>query len=228
MINAEWRLVLSIIIMTVIFTCGGKPREQLFSKTVVFLGDSVTYGYGVDTRKESFFARIESTLKKGKYGNIRVINAGVNGDETSDALLRIDTDVLAKEPDIVVISFGLNDCQNSVMTRRQFRKNLEAIVDKIEPKAEVILSTSNTFLETDSSLWKELNNLLDQYMEEIRTIAREKTIQVIDVHTAWKDYLYNNPHTTESLYIDFIHPSAQGHKLIFEIYMGVLGNKLLK
>ncbi|MCE5251004.1 SGNH/GDSL hydrolase family protein [bacterium] len=201
--------------------CGRKSVKKVEPLRIVFFGDSVTYGYGVNDKTESFFARINSVMKKGVYVNVEPFNAGVNGDDTFEAITRIDS-VKALDPDIVIIAFGLNDCQVSRITPGQFRDNLIRICDSFPPETRIVLATSNSFMETGQPLWKELNSTLDIYMDEIRSIARERGYILIDVHAAWKEYLRHDSRNTETMYVDPTHPSAKGHRLIYETYMNGL------
>jgi lysophospholipase L1-like esterase len=204
-----------------LFGCAKKQVVKKEPLKIVFFGDSVTYGYGVDETKESFFARIDDVMKKGVYNNVRTFNAGVNGDNTSEALNRVK-DVIALDPDIVIIAFGLNDCQISKITPNLFRQNLLKIIASLSPETRIVLATSNSFMETGQSLWKDLNRTLDVYMDVIRTLAREKGYPLIDVNTVWKNQLRQDSRNIESMYRDPTHPSAKGHTLIYETYMNVL------
>jgi lysophospholipase L1-like esterase len=58
-----------------------------------------------------------------------VINAGVPGDTTASALERLERDVLAYSPDIVLITLGGNDLKNGVASDSAF-KNLKKIVNQ--------------------------------------------------------------------------------------------------
>jgi len=222
-------ILLFFLLQIILFIgCGKKPEMERGSKTIVFLGDSVTFGYGVDSETESFFARIDKIMKSGIYGNVRVINAGVNGDGVNNALQRLSTDVIDHKPDIVVIAFGLNDCQNKSMTTEKFGNNINLMIDVIPKNAEVILATSNTFMETGQPLWRNLNISFSPYMKEIRKIARERKLSLIDVNAAWQNHLRMNPRTIESMYVDPTHPSAKGHSVIYKTYMDVLRKKLIQ
>ena len=70
-------------------------------KTIVFLGDSLTEG----KIGASYVERIQKALGP----EIRIINAGINGDTSQHLLRRLQTDVIAHKPDIVVVQVGLND-----------------------------------------------------------------------------------------------------------------------
>ena len=203
--------------------CGKKPEKvSVPPLTIVFFGDSITFGYGVDPETESFYARIRNIMQTGIYGEVRTINTGVSGDDTSEALKRIQTDVVDYKPDILIIAFGLNDSQNKSMTVKKFRENINTMISALPPGTQVILATSNTFLDTGQSLWKGMNGSLNLYMEEIRTIAREKKLALIDVNDVWKKQLKRDQRHMEMMYIDPTHPSAAGHSLIYESYMNEL------
>ena len=218
-----------IILVTVISGCGKRPEKAGAPPiTIVFFGDSITFGYGVDTETESFFSRINSIMQTGMYGDVRIVNAGVSGDDTSEALRRVTTDVTALNPDIVVIAFGLNDCQNKSMTPAKFRENINNMIAAMPSKSRVILATSNSFLETGQSLWMDLNESLEPYMEVVRATARDRNLSIIDVNSAWKEHLRQDQRHMETFYIDPTHPSAKGHGLIYEAYMNVLRRTLMK
>ena len=214
---------LSAIIVTAVFLsgCGKKVDVKEMQTTIVFLGDSITFGYGLDDSSKSFYGRIDAIMKAGIYDNVRTINAGVNGDDTDEALARI-ANVRAHDPDIAVIAFGLNDCQSDRITLLKFRQNLIRLIMAFPKKTRVILATSNSFMDTGQDQWKELNASLDDYMDEVRKLSREKGYQLIDVHSVWKKQLRTDSRHIETLYVDPTHPSELGHKLIFETYMDVL------
>ena len=209
--------------------CGKKPEKVSAPPlTIVFFGDSVTFGYGVDTETESFYARISKVMQTGIYGEVTTINAGVSGDDTSEALKRMLTDVVVHKSDILVIAFGLNDSQNKTMTAKKFKGNISTMIDSLPPKTKVILATSNTFLDTGHPFWKNLNESHDLYMEEIRKIARERRLPIIDVMDVWKKELKRDQRHMEMMYVDTTHPSATGHKLIYETYMNVLRRMIMR
>ena len=223
-------IIFSFIILVIMIACCGKKPEEVHRapRTIVFFGDSVTFGYGVDTETESFYALIGKIMKSGIYGDVLTVNAGVSGEDTSEALGRISTDLAAHNPDIVVIAFGLNDCQNKTMTPGKFRENINKMIEAIPSQTEILLATSNSFMETGQPFRKDFNDLLEPYTKATRNIAREKGLTLIDVNDAWDDYLNKNKKNMESLYVDPTHPSAKGHRLIYATYMDVLRKLLMK
>ena len=135
-------IILFALMIAVVFSgCAQKAEVRKISKRIVFFGDSVTNGYGVDTQKESFFARIDNIMKAGVYDDAMAINAGVNGENTNGALERIK-DVVAQQPDILVVAFGLNDCQTDSINPEQFRKNLVKLISFFPRDTRIVLATS--------------------------------------------------------------------------------------
>ncbi len=225
--NTVWIFVLALLL--VVAGCMTKKEVKTVTqpKTIVFFGDSVTRGYGVDSTKESFFARIEKIMGSGLYGPVRVINAGVNGDDSGEALTRVSRDVTAVNPDIAVIAFGLNDCQNRSMNTDYFKENILNIIAAMPSKTTVLLATSNSFLDTGNSQWEDLNASLEPYMDVVREIAKERKLGLIDVNYTWQTQIKQDSRHMESYYVDPTHPSAKGHGIIYETYMNVLRRTLM-
>ncbi len=76
---------------------------------IVALGSSSTYGAGASTSAASYPSRLADELSRHFPGHdITVLNRGVNGDEVSDMLARLDTAVIAEKPDLVLWQVGTN------------------------------------------------------------------------------------------------------------------------
>ena len=75
--------------------------------TVIFLGDSLTEGLGVET-DQAFPNLIDERLKTEGYNNISIINAGISGSTSASALERMQWYVRSR-PDLVILSLGAND-----------------------------------------------------------------------------------------------------------------------
>lgn len=73
---------------------------------MVFLGDSLTAGYGL-AEEEAFPHLVEERLEAEDYA-LEVVNAGVSGDTTAGGLARLDW-LLRQEPDVLVVGLGGND-----------------------------------------------------------------------------------------------------------------------
>ena len=77
--------------------------------TVVALGSSSTEGAGASTPGHAYPARLEALLRAALPGRVvRVLNRGVGGQDAGDMLARLDSDVLAERPQLVVWQAGAN------------------------------------------------------------------------------------------------------------------------
>jgi acyl-CoA thioesterase-1 len=82
------------------------PRAAAEGPLVVFLGDSLTAGYGLDA-EQAFPAVVGATLaSEGRP--VRVVNAGVSGDTSAGGLARLEW-LLQQKPDVLVVGLGAND-----------------------------------------------------------------------------------------------------------------------
>jgi acyl-CoA thioesterase-1 len=103
---------------------------------VIFLGDSLTAGLGLD-ESQAYPALVARELQE-QGRPIRVLNAGVSGDTTSGGLSRLDW-LLKQQPDVVVVGLGANDALRG-QSVEQIEKNLRQIVRRSrEAGARVLL-----------------------------------------------------------------------------------------
>jgi len=106
----------------------GRPR-------VVFLGDSLTAGYGVE-RDEAYPAIVTEMLRSDGI-EIVAVNAGQSGDTTAGGLRRLDW-VLKQKPDVVVVGLGGNDGLRGV-DLRDSEENLRQIITKARASGARVL-----------------------------------------------------------------------------------------
>lgn len=107
-----------------------KNRPLSVSRIVCF-GDSLTFGTGASEGRD-----YPSVLEK--LTGVEVINAGVPGNTTENALERVDEDVLAYEPDVVLITLGGNDLKNRV-GEPTARANLTTIIQRIQASGAMVI-----------------------------------------------------------------------------------------
>ena len=105
---------------------------------IVAFGDSNTYGYGV-ARKDAYPAKLERALRAKGY-DVKVTNAGVNGDTTEGALKRLEWTVL-ENTDITIVEFGTND-RRAGRSARRIRANLGLIVQRLRLFGSQVLLVS--------------------------------------------------------------------------------------
>lgn len=115
--------VLGLLVFKFYFIPAHTKQFKPVGETIICFGDSLTYGTGAAPGMNY------PTQLAGMIG-LPVINAGVPGDTTARALVRID-DVMAKKPRIVLLTLGGNDLKNRVPKEIAF-DNLETIIETIQ------------------------------------------------------------------------------------------------
>jgi len=109
------------------------------NKTILFFGDSLTAGYGLDDHSEAFPGVIKARIDSLKLP-YDVINSGVSGETTSGGLGRIDW-ILKQRVDIFMLELGANDGLRGIPIQ-QSESNLQTIIDKVKakyPQAKIVL-----------------------------------------------------------------------------------------
>lgn len=166
-------------------------------KNIICFGDSITWGYGVNPGED-----FPSIL--AKMVSFPVINAGIDGDTTQEAIKRLTLDVLEREPLLVIIEFGGNDFLRKI-PKEITMKNIREMVDKSQGQGAMV-----AIADISSGMF------LKEYRTEFSKLAKEK--QVIFIPSILSGII-----TNPSLKSDFIHPNAGGYKLITQrIYRTII------
>jgi acyl-CoA thioesterase-1 len=187
---------------------------------LVCLGNSLTAGYGAtipgfDDATKSYPAFLQSLI------SIPVINAGVSGDETGNGLARLESDVIAHNPGIVIIELGANDFSH-VVPITTTKVNLDAIIDRLskiegckiyltkfftEEVARDLLSNAGITDPVFQSI------VISQYENLLKTLVEEHNVELIeDIWTGvWGIHMS-----------DIAHPNAQGYEIMANHYFNAL------
>jgi len=101
------------------------------SKTILFFGDSLTAGYGLDDPSQAFPGVIQNKIDSAKLP-YKVVNAGVSGETSAGGKGRIAW-ILKQKVDIFVLELGANDGLRGIPTM-ETTENLQAIIDSVKAK----------------------------------------------------------------------------------------------
>jgi len=195
---------------------------------IVFFGDSITEA-GV--KPTGFISLLNNMLQqKGMGNNYELVGAGIGGNKVYDLYLRMDDDVLAKNPDIVVIWVGVNDVwhKRSFGTGTdpdKFEKFYNAIIKKLQAKNIKVLLCTPAAIGEKTDFSNELDGDLNKYSNIIRNIASNNHCQLIDLRKMTLDYnLANNSANKEAgiLTTDRVHLNDTGNKVVAEAMMKAL------
>lgn len=172
--------------------CVKREIKNIDSKgtNIICFGDSLTFGYGVGGGED-----YPSAL--AKMLDIPVINAGIDGDTSTEALKRIGSDVLNRKPLLVILEFGGNDFLRKVPK--------EVTVDNVRQMVREIQKAGAMVAVVDISA----GLFLRDYRILLSRIARQD--QAIFVPAVLSGII-----TDPTMKSDFIHPNGEGYKLIAE------------
>ncbi len=158
--------------------------------TIICFGDSLTHGTGA-SKGMDYPSQLSKMITKP------VLNSGVPGDTTGRALRRLERDVLAKSPDVVLITLGGNDLKNGVARDIAF-ENLKTIVESIQKTGARVIIGGIKFPIRDRGFGRAYQELSDE-------------TGAILIPNIFEGIMGNR-----KLMSDPIHPNDEGYKLIAE------------
>ncbi len=197
---------------------------------LVMLGDSTTVGGMPKAVRKELIELIPSELQRPK-----VINAGKGGDNATNAFERLEKDVLAHKPNIVTVSFGLNDVH--WRDPDEFKNSLKKIIETLhDADIQVVLLTSTPFNNERHGWGKQFEEVggLDEYMdtklcEQMRSLADGKEILLCDLHTIFKTEFKKDPEAIDKVIsTDGVHLTAEGNALAAKHIAPVIHKLLTK
>ncbi|HLA68579.1 MAG TPA: SGNH/GDSL hydrolase family protein [Bacteroidota bacterium] len=184
-----------------------------------FPGRSITKG-GVEPG--GYVTLIKDTLLAKHPGwGLEVIGAGISGNKVPDIQKRLESDVLARSPTIVVIYIGINDVwhwrNNRGTPKDQYEAGLRDVVKKIQMAgARVVLCTPSVIGEkTDGT--NQFDAMLDEYSSMSRRIATELNCRMCDLRRDFLDYLkmHNSSNQEKNILTkDGVHLNEQGNRFV--------------
>lgn len=186
----------------------------------VVFGDSISTGAEASREENMYFNRFADHIRK-LYPDclVEVCNRAIGGEDSSGGLKRVYSDVVALEPDLVTIAFGMND-QNAdekgghFVEPDDFEKNISSIVEVIlhSTQAEVILVTPCL----PNPKWKYSSGDAKVYAEIIRNIGKRFNIAVVDVQRLWLQELEAGKSHESLLMNNINHPNDYGHQIYYK------------
>jgi len=217
-----------VLSLVVIAACASQSIMLHKGERIVFLGDSITHQA---VQPNGFVTLIDDTLTARHPGwGIEIIGAGISGNRVPDLQKRLASDVLDKQPTLVVVYIGINDVwhwkNNRGTTKSDYENGLKDIVRKIQAAgAHVILCTPSVIGEKKNGANAQ-DTMLEEYVQLSRKVARELGCELCDLHKAFVDYLAaNNPDDKEKgvLTRDGVHLNPLGNRFVAEQMLRAMG-----
>lgn len=189
-------------------------------KKVVFFGDSITQ---MGAGNGGYIRLMEDIIKsENKSDEFELVGAGISGNKVTDLYLRLEKDVLSKQPDIVVIYVGINDVWHKRLAGTgtdyvKFTEFYDVIVKKLQAeKIKVIVCTPSVIGERKDNS-NEQDGELNMYSNWLRNYAKTNQLICVDLRTDFQNYLIaNNPSNEEKglLTSDRVHLNAKGNLFV--------------
>lgn len=204
-------LSLCLIFMGGLALARSAPAE---SKTIVFFGDSLTAGYGLDDpASEAYPALIQKKIEDAGE-RYRVVNAGLSGETTAGGLRRIDW-ILRQPIDVFVLALGGNDGLRGVSPALT-RANLQAIIDRVQaryPAVKLVVAGMQMPVSMGANYGITFRAIFPEVAEKNNAILVPFLLDGVGG-------------VTELNQADLIHPTAAGQKLLAENVWSVLKSAL--
>jgi isoamyl acetate esterase len=190
---------------------------------VVFFGDSITEA-GVKTG--GYVDKMKTMLdKNGIKDNYQLIGAGVSGNKVYDLFLRLEDDVLAQNPDVVVIWVGVNDVWHkrtfgTGTDADKFEKFYVALIRKLQNLNIKVIVATPAAIGEKTDFTNELDGDLNKYSQILRDIAAKYDCPVADLRKEFLKYnLEKNKDNKESgiLTTDRVHLNDVGNQFVADI-----------
>jgi acyl-CoA thioesterase-1 len=173
------------------------------TKTVVFLGDSLTAGLGVQST-EAFPALIADKVRAAGLP-FQIENAGLSGDTTAGGRRRIDW-LLQRPIDVLVIELGANDGLRG-LPLPSMKENLQAIIDKAKAKnsnLKVVIAGMQLPPNLGADYSAGFQRVFAEVAQENHGVLIPFLLEGVGGH---RDL--NQP--------DLIHPTAAGHRIVADL-----------
>lgn len=174
------------------------------TRTIVFFGDSLTAGYGLnDPSSEAYPALIQQRIDAEKPG-WRAVNAGLSGETTSGGLRRVDW-ILRQPVDIFVLALGGNDGLRGIDPAVS-RTNLLQILERVRakyPQAKLVLAG----MQMPPSMGADFAKAFEQMYPDVADKTGAQLVPFL-LQGVGGQLDLNLP--------DRIHPNAKGHAVLAE------------
>lgn len=180
-------------------TTAEKKSDQ---KIILFFGNSLTAAYGIDP--EDGFAGLTQQRIDSLGLDYNVINGGLSGETTAGGLSRLDW-FLEEKPEVFILELGGNDGLRGIKLT-ETKSNLLKIIDKVRskfPETKIILAG----MQIPPNMGQEYSS---EFTAMYPAVAEEKNVTLIP-------FLLENVGGIPELNLpDGIHPTEEGHQIVFE------------
>lgn len=195
---------------------------------VVFFGDSITeLGVQPGGYIDLLNQKIATDGLRDQY---ELVGSGIGGNKVYDLYLRMEDDVLAQNPDRVVIWVGVNDVWHKKTFGTgtdldKFERFYVALIQKMQSRRIKVVCATPAVIGEKTDCTNELDGDLNRYAVSIRKLAQKYNCPLADFRQEFMRY--NLEHNTENLSAgvlttDGVHLNAAGNQLVANILYPIL------
>jgi lysophospholipase L1-like esterase len=212
------RLSVSMLVAMLVCAVSACRAEDIPVKSgekIAFLGDSITAG-GVSS--PSGYVRLVISGLEANGIKAEMIPAGVSGHKSNDMLARVDKDVIAKKPNWMTLSCGVNDVWHGDhgVALDKYKTNIAEIVSKAQAVGIKVMILTSTLI--GEEVGNPNNVKAIPYNDYLRELAKEKKCLLADLNTEMRDALKANPN-----------PNPKGGNVLTGdgVHMNPLGDQMM-
>lgn len=198
-------------ILLFFFMLSGSHSVANEGPTILFIGDSLTQGYGVE--KEEAYPKVFEQMANAKRDKkIKVINGSISGSTSASGASRMRW-FLKSNPDWMILALGANDGLRGLKIDKT-KENLEQVIVKAQ-KADIKVVLAGMLLPTNYG-----KDYRDEFEKMFQDLAKKYELKLIP-------FLLKDVAMVKELNQgDGIHPNAKGHQKMAENLWEILGPAL--
>lgn len=204
--------------------------------TIVAFGDSITHGAvgpGEIDYETVYWNRLRKKINEVRnYVPVNVINAGIGGITAKKSLKRMESQVFAHNPDLIIVCFGLNDVIGML---EDYISSLKTIFEECNNRGIQTIFMTPNMLNTyvaedtnerllDSAIKKaeiQISGRMDKFMNDACDLANSMGVEVCDCYSKWKE-ISKTEDTTLLLANRINHPTKEMHELFADSLFNVI------
>ncbi|MCB0533370.1 MAG: SGNH/GDSL hydrolase family protein [Lewinellaceae bacterium] len=215
----KYTLLLLVLGCFLCFSAWRQKRTRL-----VFFGDSITE---VGVKPGGYISQLRDSLPAAEY---ELLGAGISGNKVYDLYLRLEDDVLAKQPDQVFIFVGVNDVWHKRLLGTgtdadKFRRFYTALIQKMQARNIRLVLCTPACIGEKTDYTNPLDGDLNLYAQIIRELAAVHGCGLCDLRKVFLDYnlKYNTGNLEKGvLTTDGVHLNKAGNTLVAEQMLGFI------
>ena len=193
-------------------------------RRIVALGESSTWGFSVSSKDKCWVSQVARMLEEFQGVEIELINQGIGSNVLTpecpsyeysgrpSALERVDAELIAHDPDLVFLSYGLNDSRGGT-TPEVFRKAYQQLIDRIRSAIDPTIVLVNMYymhemFYSTCEHWDQSDyDVTEVFNVVIRQLADANGLILADVYSAETgvDWIIDEDHC---------HPNDLGHRIV--------------